>query len=152
MSWLKCRNLSNDETFYSDSYIIYKRRCFYFKFSDAFEWRDSEVILHSVICVNDEEFIDLEAPEGTEVYDAAVKYICDCIGMEPSKNAMANQCAVANIIWDTNPGIKVLASSFAKEKTKPKTLMDSRKRRREFCVRNNEYIRHTYMIRKDDVV
>lgn len=55
------------------------------------------------------------------------------------------------IIWDLHPKIKVMTASFPKEPTKFKTLLDKRPLRKEFCVRNNSYIKHTQLIRKGDL-
>ena len=56
------------------------------------------------------------------------------------KHSQENQCAAANIIWNTYSNIKVISASFATERTIVPTLIDIRPRRKEFCVRNNDCI------------
>ena len=55
--------------------------------------------------------------------------------------AQENQCALANFIWQEHKHIILLIASFATEPSMFKMLKDGRKRRREFCVRDNEPIK-----------
>lgn len=123
---------------------------FYVNFSDAFEWKpksgDEKVVLHSVIRVKDDEFLDLDSDEGAVVWNRILDYICVSENIVLDGTHEENQCAVCKMIWDSNPQIKVIAASFATALSKAKVLIDRRKRRREFCVRDNESIRCTQII------
>ena len=55
--------------------------------------------------------------------------------------AQENQCAIANFIWQEWSHIKLIMASFPTEPSAFKMLKDARKYRKEFCVRDNEYIK-----------
>ena len=126
---------------------------FYFCISDAYDWKNSDAIIHSVIKVNEDEYLDMDSEEGTSIYNEIIEYISKMQNKHifESTNSQKNQCAVMKMIWDQQPKIKVISASFAKEPTKIKTLMDKRPKRREFCVRNNDSIKHLYLIIKGDL-
>ncbi len=123
---------------------------FYDEFSDAFNWShqldEEKVVLHSVIELSDEEYIDIDSDEGEKIWTEILDFICDSQNVKLDRTFEENQCAVCKMIWDSNPQIKVLAASFATSRSKAKVLIDKRKRRREFCVRNNEPIKCTQII------
>lgn len=124
---------------------------FYFDILDAYNWRNSEAILHSIIKIADCEYLDIDSKEGTKIYYDIIEHI-ESFDIKIEKNAVQkNQCAVMKILWDTCPKIKVISASFPKEKTKVPTMIDKRTRRKEFCVRDNDYIKHTYLIEKRDL-
>ena len=125
---------------------------FYPNINDAYNWRNCEIILHTVIRVNDDELLDIDTIEGIIVYNAVVNYlssliISDAVISSPQKN----QCAVMNLIWDTYDKVKVISASFATKKTELKTLIDTRPKRKEFCVRNNDSIVLIQEIKKGDL-
>ena len=123
---------------------------FYEQFSDAYNWRpksgEEKVVLHSVINITDDEYLDIDSPEGTHAWQSILEYICSAEHTELTGTPQENQCAACRILWDTNPGIMVLAGSFATAPAKVKVLIDKRIRRREFCVRNNKPIKSTQII------
>lgn len=126
---------------------------FYFSFEDAYKWKESEAIIHAIIKINEDEYLDIESEEGKKLYRGVLNLITSAQSKPVNSNADAqkNQCAVMRMIWNQNPTIKVISASFPVEPTKIKTLIDLRDRRREFCVRNNDYIKHMYMIEKGDL-
>lgn len=126
---------------------------FYFSFADAYNWRDSDAIIHSVIKINDDEYLDIDSDEGTIIYNGIINIITSMQSKTVYENAnpQRNQCAVMKMIWNQQPKIKVMSAGFATEPTKIKTLIDKRPRRKEFCIRNNDCIKHLYLIGKGDL-
>lgn len=127
---------------------------FYFDISDAYNWRDSDAILHSVIKIDDSEFLDIDTTEGKKIYRDAVDCIAKIHNQPVSSRAVSaekNQCAVMRMLWDSCPELKVVAASFPTERTKYRTMIETRLFRKEFCVKDNSFIKHTYLIRKDDL-
>lgn len=124
---------------------------FYFSFTDAYYWRESQSVLHSVIKINNTEYLDLDSEKGHMLYLSILQLLISKYGVAPSKDAEKNQCAVMKLLWQQYPRLKVVSASFPTEMSIIKTMLDCRKRRKEFCVRNNSHIKHTYLIRKDDV-
>lgn len=126
---------------------------FYFNFSDAYNWRNAEAIMHSVIEVDEDAYLDIDSIEGRKVLRGIVNHIA----AKQNKNVVLtdsyikNQCAVMKVVWDKCPEIKAMAASFHTERTKIKMLLDVRPERREFCIRDNDCIRHTYLIKRSDV-
>lgn len=129
---------------------------FYPSFSDAYNWETidgripAEAILHSVIKVKNTEYLDFDSDKGHEIYQAACALISEMQGKEISANLTESQtqCAIAKIVWDIHDEIKVLAASFPTEKKKVRAIKEARKYRKEFCVRDNSYIKHTYIIER----
>ncbi len=123
---------------------------FYEKFSDAYNWRpasgERKEVLHSVIEISDDEYLDIESPEGIAAWEGILTFIRSTGDVELTGTYQENQCAVCNMIWDTSPDIKVLAASFATVPMKEKLLIDTRPRRREMCVRGNEQIKCTQIV------
>ena len=126
---------------------------FYFSLADAYNWRDSEAIIHSVIKIDEDEYLDIDSEEGKLIYNGILDIISSMQSRTIFSNVstQANQCAVMKMIWETQPKVKAISASFATEPTKIKTLLDKRPRRKEFCVRNNDCIKHSYLIRKGDL-
>lgn len=126
---------------------------FYFSFTDAYNWRDSDAIIHSVIKIGEDEYLDIDSKEGERIYNGILDVISSVQSKTIYSNAspQENQCAVMKMIWGQQPKIKVISASFATEPTKIRTLIDKRPRRKEFCVRNNDCIKHSYLIGKGDL-
>lgn len=126
---------------------------FYFNINDALAWRNSEAILHSVIGVEPDEFLDIDTKTGSDIFNNMIEYIIESVGIPSNAkvSVQENQCSLMRMIWDTYPDVKVIAASFPKQPTKLKTMLDRRPRRKEFCVRNNKCIKYTHLIRKDDL-
>ena len=122
---------------------------FYEQFSDAYNWRNrtdkERAVLHSVIEVNDDEYLDIDSDKGGKLWREAGIYVSKDLGIEFTMSVEEAQCRMCKLIWEMVP-IKVLAASFATEKTLVKTLIDKRTRRREFCVKSNESIKCTQII------
>ena len=125
---------------------------FYFDFFDAYEWNNSEVIMHSIIKVDKEHIIDLTANEGKELFRNISDMMLEKLGIELIGGIQENQCAIADMIWDVMSDCEVMIGSFPIEKRKVKTLTEFRRYRKEFCVRNNKNIIYTSMSRKSDLI
>lgn len=123
---------------------------FYFHFSDALDWRMVDSIIHSLIVVEDDEYLDLTTVKGQKLHSEVINYLCSQ-GFIPPESTQESQCAVMNQLWEYCPRIKVIAAEFAKEKTKIKTMVDSREKRKEFCVRDNNSIIITHIINREDL-
>lgn len=95
----------------------------------------------------------MDSKEGSIIYNGIMKIISDTQSKHIYKSTtpQENQCAVMRMIWGRYSKIKVISASFATEPTEIKTLMDKRPRRREFCVRSNDCIKHSYLIRKGEL-
>lgn len=119
---------------------------FYREFSDALVWSKDSTVLHAVIRVEEDEFLDIDSEQGLEVLRKVLALIETKYDMHIDGTPEENQCAVANFIWQDNESIKLISASFATEPTKVKMLIDSRIKRKEFCVRDNEYIKSIQII------
>lgn len=74
---------------------------FYESFGDAYAWNNSEVILHSVIKINDDEYVDFDTVDGAKLYNKIVTHICENMSITvDGKSSQKNQCAVMNMLWD----------------------------------------------------
>ena len=142
-----------DESFYiscSNKEWLGNGIYFYEKFSDAYAWRpasgEKKVVLHSVVSIDDNGYIDIDSPTGEKVWMEILDYICKVAHIKLTGTAQENQCAICRMIWDSDDNIMVLAASFATTRTRVQSLIDKRTRRREFCVRNNEPIKCTQII------
>lgn len=126
---------------------------YYFDIDDAYKWRNSNAILHSVIKIDNDEYLDIDTEEGALVYNLVLALVASLQSkkINTASTVEKNQCAVMRLLWQKVPEIKVIAASFPAYKTVLKTLIDKRTRRKEFCVRNNDCIKHTYLIRKEDL-
>lgn len=127
---------------------------FYEKFSDAFAWEPlsdgSEsvlrAVLHAVVNVPDEAYLDIDSPEGEKIWMDIIDYICDTMRIRLTGTIQQKQCAVCNILWDINPELQVLEGSFGTPPSRIATLIDKRRRRREFCCRSNDSIKAIQII------
>ena len=78
---------------------------FYVNFADAYNWHLSEgeaeprAVLHSVIKIKDEEYLDLDTPAGKAILRDIVWFLANQAEVVISTSAQHNQCAVANLIW-----------------------------------------------------
>lgn len=127
---------------------------FYFNFADAYEWINNESILHSVIKIDDDEYLDLDTKEGLNIcrkaIDMVIKYGV-VTNPKDKKMAQKNQCAVMNCIWKLSDTIKVMSRSFPRERKVIEMIMDERSLRKEFCVKDNSCIKFTQRIRRSDI-
>ena len=123
---------------------------FYFKYKDAYNWK-TDAVLRSTIKIKRSEYLDIDTKIGESIFREMVNIIYAQYGskIDPYSTGddlvQKNQCALMRMIWDTYPKIKVISAAFPYEKTTFKTLIDKRLKRREFCVRSNEYIVSTYL-------
>ncbi len=117
---------------------------FYPNFEDALNWAkeyhpNNEAVIHALICVDDEEIIDFDAPDGKKLFHDIIWAMGEQLNLSETQ-VQKNQCIVCNTIWATNNKIKVLKSHFGKEQTLFRTLIDYREQRLELCVRDNSVI------------
>lgn len=127
---------------------------FYFNFEDAYEWRNNESILHSVIKIKDEEYLDIDTEEGNRICNGAIALLIKYNMLSNPKDkklAQINQCAVMNYIWRLSHTIKVMSKSFPKEPKNIEMIMDIRPMRKEFCVRDNDCIKFTQRMKRSDI-
>lgn len=74
---------------------------YYFDINDAYEWRDNtEAILHSVIKIEDSEYLDIDSKCGIEIYNEMIRCISEIHGKKifSSARPQQNQCAVMKMI------------------------------------------------------
>lgn len=128
---------------------------FYFNIEDALKWRNSEAVLHTIIKIDDSEFLDIDSIEGTSMFHNVVRQIVLTIPTQRIKtdfgSAQKNQCAVMKTIWDTSPELKAIAASFPSEKTELRTIFDARPKRKEFCLRDNMCIKYINLIKRGEL-
>lgn len=126
---------------------------FYFSIADAYSWKSSDVIYHAVVKIEDDEYCDLDTVEGKLLIRRMVDYVYSKMtDKKPDWSAVQkNQCSVMKMIWDSYPKVQVMAASFSPEQTKIPLLIDPRLKRKEFCVRNNNSIKHTYLIERGEL-
>lgn len=125
---------------------------FYPDINDAYNWRNAEAIIHCVIEVDSSAFLDFDTDSGKRLYSQMEAHICSEMDVTTyPKDAIRNQCAMMKMIWDQNPSIQVIAASFPTQPRKIKTLLDLRRRRREFCIRNNAGIKYIGLIRRGEL-
>lgn len=141
--------ISNSDTEWLGSGIY-----FYYNLSDAYDWRDTEAILHCVVKIDEDSFLDFDDKDAKKLLKDMIDFICeseDLISGFSDKYIQKNQCALMKMLWDSYPKLKVIAATFKKDERKIKFLLDPRSGRKEFCVRDNESIKLIQLIRKDDL-
>lgn len=126
---------------------------FYFSIGDAYDWRSSDIIYHTVIKVDDDEYLDLDTSEGKRLVEKIVEYIySQKSSNRPNWHAIQeNQCAAMQMIWDSYPKVKVMSATFHRERRKVPLLIDPRPTRKEFCVRDNSSIKHRCLIKRGEL-
>lgn len=116
---------------------------FYFEYNDALFWVNCEnkTVLECLIEVEEENYLDMDTKEGQDIFSEVCEYVYqDKEKLKSAKYAQENQCAVCNLIWDLCSDVYVLAASFYTTPKTEHTLLDFRKKRKEFCVRDNKFI------------
>lgn len=119
---------------------------FYKYYVDAAKWQGVktggdpiDTVIHVVVKVKYDDYIDLETPEGKALFNGFLER-AKYDGLEPD-TPQKNQCAIMNMIWEKIPHIKAIGGAFSPERSSDfKTLNDTRSKRREFCIRDNESI------------
>lgn len=119
---------------------------FYFEYHEAVKWTvlkkySSPAVLHNIIHVNDNEYIDLDEKEGKDLFQSVIDRFCESGVPIDNTKEQQNQCAVANEIWKRCKECKLMMGTFHSEKRKMRTLTDPRPTRREFCLRNSDPIK-----------
>lgn len=123
---------------------------FYPKYRDAYTWKDSEIVLRSIILVKRKEYIDIESSSGKDLFRMAIEKL-ETMGYSlQAGHYQENQCAICKMLWNQCPQIKVMKGRFATEKSKYDTLTDIREKRAEFCVRDNDCIHFTRIVRRSE--
>lgn len=126
---------------------------FYTDIEDACVWRDAEVVLRSIVEINEDQLLDLDLEPGRRAFFLIAQRIAEENHL--FRNAIDNNTrqrkrdTIARILHLANPCIEVLAASFPVGGAKPPTIFDPRPLRREFCLidtqhggnRINPYIR-----------
>lgn len=128
---------------------------FYPEFSDAYEWGpqmgrpEPEAIIHVIVKVDDNCFLNMDSREGEEIISGIVNIISKTSSKTIS--AQKNQCAIMRLIWDMCPEVQVIMAKFPKNPKPFPMVMDLRRYRKEFCLRSNELIRHKGIIERGEV-
>lgn len=137
--------IKNNEFVFSvgDEEWLGKGIYFYCNYEDAINWakRNGELypcVLHTIIEVDKDKVIDFDTEKGKEVVESYKAIFIE--HNLPVSTTQKNQCALMNLIWDTGV-YDVLIGSFASKPSLIKTLTDGRKKRREFCIRDNGLIK-----------
>lgn len=125
---------------------------FYPNIQDAFDWKKSKAILHVVINVRKDKILDIDTERGNQIYKKAYNFIKNRTSLDMDNKAQENQCAVMNLIWDTNPKFDVIMCLFPKSKTEMSTLHDVREKRKEFCIRNSKLIKKISLFRREELL
>lgn len=126
---------------------------FYFNYIDALNWNKNssgiyaDDIIHSIIKVDENQYLDFDTEDGARVFNEALDFFSKSVGVEFKGTPQENQCAVSNCIWDMTD-VMVIAASLPIQKRQLVTLIDKRKLRREFCVRNNDCIKSIQLIER----
>ena len=109
---------------------------FYFDINDAFVWRNTEAILHSIIRVEPDEVLDIDTGEGADIFNKMIDYIIklDCIPKNAKVSVQENQCALMRMIGDTYSNVKVIAASFPKQPTKLKLCLTDAREEKNFVL------------------
>lgn len=126
---------------------------FYSNISDACDWKNSEAILHSIIKVKDDEYLDIDSENGAKIFNEVFKTISQKQKKKVSTkfiDIQKNQYAVMKTIWSVCDNIKVISASFPTKDRTFLTLIDRQPLRKEFCVKDNDCIKHTYLIKRGD--
>lgn len=119
---------------------------FYKYYVDAAKWTGVKIggdpidtVIHVVVKIKYDDYIDLETPEGRALFNGYLeRAVRD--GLVPG-SVEENQCSIMNMIWDDVPSLKAIGGAFSPEhSTRFRTLNDTRSKRREFCIRDNEAI------------
>ena len=152
-SLVAAQSIVNDKKFEiscSDKEWLGNGIYFYFEINDAMEWRDSEAIIHTIIQVNEDDYLDLDTDEGKKIIRRVKEHLKKEYALKlASDSVQKNQCAIMKTIWTTNSNISVMEASFPKEPSIIKTLLDEREKRREFCVRDNAPLIYMHSIVKE---
>ena len=130
---------------------------FYFNPQDAQKWCekiDGEVLCSTVEC-NRDECLHLNTEEGRKFLRDGLKLIENIFQIKLStqaKDTQQNQCALINTLWKCYPKLMVVIGQFPtvpRKKGAPPLLSETRTLRWEFCVRNNERISQTYLLKRE---
>ncbi len=128
---------------------------FYREFEDAYDWARGNPgggeVLHIIAEVDRDRYLDIDSPGGKLLCGKMLDIIQRDFTYVVKGTAQENQCAVMNYIWSYCKNIDVLSAEFPVEKTKTPLLSDFRRRRREFCLRDNSLIKSIQLIEKGDL-
>lgn len=127
---------------------------FYCNIEDALNWRKNEVVIHSLIKVKDAEFLDMDSEQGRKLFFKVYNKIASSQEINEDKERFSvqqNQCAIMRSIWNLLPNVKVIAASFPSIPSRMPVIFDARPKRREFCVRENSYIKYVHIIKRGEI-
>ena len=125
---------------------------FYPNIQDAIEWKNSDCYICSFIKLKPYQILNLNKDKGKKIYNKAYETICNRIDRINKKlSPQEYQCSIVNLIWKSNKKIKLIICSFPKNKRKLQTMFDTRERRTEFCIRNDDIIIKNIIINKEEL-
>lgn len=116
---------------------------FYYEYRDAVEWTKKKgmkppAILLGIVRVRKNDILDFDSKKGKKVLQEFKKLFLKY--NVASKSAQQNQCEVMQFLWARRTHYKVFIGSFPKEKSDFPFLIDTRDKRREFCVKDGHAI------------
>lgn len=124
---------------------------FYEKYSDAARWESkenlrSDAVLHVIIEIDNDKYIDFDSDMGKELF-ARMMSIIKSQNIDIIENsAQQNQCSTMNYIWEKNKSLQAVFASFPTEPSIYPVMLQYRTLRREFCVRNNSFIKDIVLL------
>ena len=111
---------------------------FYTDIEDACAWRDAEVVLHSIVQIDEDQLLDLDTETGKQAFRIIAQVIAEENQLfritSDSDSRQRNQDTIARILRLANPHLEACAASFPVGGAKPPTIFDPRPLRREFCL------------------
>ena len=121
---------------------------FYNQYRDAYNWsnnitksEDDISVLHVLIDIDEDYVLDLDSEQGLAYSRRIINALESSYYHLEKRTAQENQCTISNFIWDEWADLQMLIASFATEVTPFRMLRDVRIKRREFCLRSNEFIK-----------
>lgn len=126
---------------------------FYEKYSDAIRWeskdnRQSDAVLHVIVEIDDDEYIDFDSDKGKELFARMMSIIKQQGVFIESNSAQQNQCSTMNYLWEKQPKIQAVFASFPTEPSIYPVMLQYRTLRREFCVRDNSVIKDIVLLKE----
>lgn len=129
---------------------------FYPDFGDAFNWKYDEKeaavesVIHVIVKINDDEYLDLDDDDAKRMFSSLLDELAKSADVKPT-GIQKNQNAVCKAIWEKTPKLRLMMASFPREKTKYPAMIDTREKRKEFCVRDNSCIVYMNKIERGEI-
>ncbi len=133
---------------------------FYLKREDAQNWICQRkykhgAILKATVEVKDNEYLDFDTDEGKIIFTSAANYIINFAKSKGMRlpndlgDVQERTCTVMRIVWENVKDLKLILASFPSEQREVQFLIDPRKYRKEFCVKDNGFISDIMLIHEE---